>query len=561
MADSILNLKKVADNGLLSKIQIGGQTYELKDLIARENIDTLRGLLNELSGNHTADIERIDAAIKAIQEGAYDDTALRALITELQNNKADKEQVAKDIAAAVAAEAEIARAAEKANADEIARVDAALKLAIDDEDGKGLNSIKDLATWIEEHGEDAAEMSAAITKNAEDIAAMDEAYKAADAGLSGRIDALEGKFTGEGSVDSLIAVAMQGAIDAAAKDASDKDAVVTKAFQDADKAIVDSLGELAYKDNATGTVAGQTISGVKANGQSAGSITVELEQSEHAMNSTGKYTPAGNVTGTVKTAGAVAVTAKYDAADAVLSKGDYTPAGTVSADFSHASANATLTKGDYTPAGSVAVTLSGASFNAITGVGTQASFQEGAYHAATLSYDNVEKNVAKEGLVGSVTDECLTFTAAGLEAISASKVTAFNGGSKDADTFVANSLPTMAEQNVGVQSATFTGTKATELVVTGVAYDKASLANLTFTGTKAENALVTGVSYQKADIDTATFTGETVDISAKFAGTEGDVAVAGLCHDYSVKTAQFNPAAIEVTVGDIVVAEKNVTVQ
>ena len=61
--------------------------------------------------------------------------------------------------------------------------------------------------------------------------------------------------------------------------------------------------------------------------------------------------------------------------------------------------------------------------------------------------------------------------------------------------------------------------------------------------------------------DTATFTGATVDISAKFAGTEGDISVAGLCHDYAVKTAQFNPAAIEVAVGDIVVAEKNVTVQ
>ena len=61
--------------------------------------------------------------------------------------KADKDELAEDIAA---------------NASEIARVDAALKLAIDDEDGKGLNSIKDLATWIEEHGEDAAAYAAAI---------------------------------------------------------------------------------------------------------------------------------------------------------------------------------------------------------------------------------------------------------------------------------------------------------------------------------------------------------------------------------------------------------------
>ena len=98
-------------------------------------------------------------------------------------------------------------------------------------------------------------------------------------------------------------------------------------------------------------------------------------------------------------------------------------------------------------------------------------------------------------------------------------------------------------------------------LITGVSYDKAALANLAFAGTKAEGALVTGVSYKKADIDTATFTGEIVDIAASFAGNEGDIEVAGLCHDYEVKTAEFVPAAIELAVGDITVAAKEVTVQ
>lgn len=61
---------------------------------------------------------------------------------------ADKNELAEDI---------------KANADEILRIDAALKAAIDDEDGTGLDSIKELATWIEEHGEDAAGYAAAIS--------------------------------------------------------------------------------------------------------------------------------------------------------------------------------------------------------------------------------------------------------------------------------------------------------------------------------------------------------------------------------------------------------------
>ena len=61
--------------------------------------------------------------------------------------KADQDELAEDI---------------KANADEILRIDAALKAAIDDEDGAGLDSIKDLATWIEAHGTEAAGYAAAI---------------------------------------------------------------------------------------------------------------------------------------------------------------------------------------------------------------------------------------------------------------------------------------------------------------------------------------------------------------------------------------------------------------
>ena len=516
MALDILNVKKVADNGLLSKIQIGGKTYEVKDLIARENVEGLSRLLDALSAKvgNVAEGQNLADIIKNIQENAYDDTALQAAIEALQDAdllKADKAQVALDIEAAVKAEADIARAAETANADEIARVDAALKLAVENNE-EGIDSIKELATWVNTHGAAAENMSKAISKNAEDIAAMDEAYKAADEAIDGRLDVIEAALgEGDGSVADQIEEAKQAAITAAnGYTDGEIDKVELELAKKEDKA---NLKALAYKNSAAGTVAGQTISGVKAAGQSAGSITVQLEQSEHAMNSTGKYTPAGNVTGTVKPTGSVAVTVSTSAADA------------------------TLTKGDYTPAGTVAVALSGNSFNAITGVGTQASFVEGAFTPATLNHEAVSANYVEEALVGSVDEnECLVFTAAATKALSASKVNSFNGGSKDADQFTANSLPTMAAQTVGVQSASFTGTLAEDLVVTNVSYAKAN--------TEAA----------------ATFTGDTNDIAATFAGTEGDIAVSGNCHDYAVKTAEFVPAAIEVAVGDIVVAEKSVTV-
>lgn len=478
--ENVANEIKVADNGLLSKIQIGGKTHELKDLVAREKLSALRdAALMDVATNISG-----DGLIKAADVKSYVDAQVGSI------NKFD---------------VAIVDSLPEAGADTMY-----ILYLVKNADASSGEYIEYITIRSGEQG--------AYTYHLEQIG-------------STKMD-VTGFVTEEALTEAL------------------------KPYE-----LKENLKELAYKSSATGTVAGQTISGIKAAGQSAGSITVELEQSEHAMNSTGKYTPAGNVTGTVAVDGEIAVTAKYAAADAILTKGDYTPAGTVSADFSHTATAATLTKGDYTPAGTVSVALSGNSFNAITGVGTQASFKEGAFTPAALDASEVSANYVEEGLVGAVEDECLTFTAAAVKALSASKVNSFNGGSKAADEFVANSLPTMSEQIVGVQSASFTGTKAAEVLVTGVSYDKAALANLAFAGTKAEGALVTGVSYQKADIDAATFTGKTVDIAAKFAGTEGDIAVAGLCHDYAVKTAQFNPAAIEVAVGDIVVAAKDVVVQ
>lgn len=273
------------------------------------------------------------------------------------------------------------------------------------------------------------------------------------------------------------------------------------------------LKALAHKDSATGTVAGQTISGVKATGTTTGSISVALEATQKDINSAGKYTPAGNISGTVTPTGSVAVTVSNSAADA------------------------TLTKGDYTPAGSVSVALTGASFDKITSVGTQAQFTEGKFTAASLESEEVTANYVDQAIIGNVDGETLTFTAVATKALSATKVNAFDGGKKEADTFVANSLPTKAAHTVGVESATFTGTLAEDLVVTNVSYAKAN----------AEAA--------------ATFTGNVNDIAATFAGTEGDIEVVGKANDYAVKTAEFNGAAIELAVGDIAVADKDVTVQ
>ena len=254
------------------------------------------------------------------------------------------------------------------------------------------------------------------------------------------------------------------------------------------------LGDLAYKNSAVGSI--NVVTGLTAAKYTpAGDVTVTLDQTPTNIASTGKFTPAGNVTGTAKVNGSIDVT------------------------LSQTATAAELTKGDYTPAGQVSVALSGGSFNAITSVGTAASFTEGEFTPASLTYADSDA-FAKEGLIGSVSGETLTLTTASTG--KASVISAFSGGSKTADTFVPNTPATMKTHNVGVQSASFTGTTA-------------------------KNALVTGVSYNKAAVATQKFTGDTVDISATFAGTEGDIAVSGKYNQASVKSTGFTGTAAQIT--------------
>lgn len=274
------------------------------------------------------------------------------------------------------------------------------------------------------------------------------------------------------------------------------------------------LKALAYKDSAAGTVAGQTISGVKASGTSTGALEGALGYASTDVASSGSFTPEGGVTGTVVATGTVASAASAEATAA------------------------TLTRGDYTPAGEVAVTPVTGTVKAVKSVGTQASFTEGAFTAATLT--KTDDTFAKAGLVAAIdgTDsEMLVLSNAATG--TASAITAFDGGSKAADTFTANALPTTEDATVMTgASATFAGTKEEGLKVTGATYDKVTGVTSTFTG----NA--------KGDAITATFT-----------GTAGDVSVSGKYDKANLGTVAFKGAAIELDVGDIAVAAKDVTVQ
>ena len=280
------------------------------------------------------------------------------------------------------------------------------------------------------------------------------------------------------------------------------------------------LKALAYKASATGTVAGQTISGIKADFTPEGSISV---------------TTAAD--GNIVTGGSIAVTVK---------------------DAAVASA-ATVSTAAYTPEGSVTVALKNNVISEVTDVGTlpskaadkfvapkldtgfytagsAATWTGAAYTKPTLGAAT-KAAFAKEGIkaaVGTGEDaECLIFSAASTsDAVTAQG--AFTQGNVDFGTFDGGSA-TVIDTTKFVPGS-FTEGAFTKGTLPTVASKTVGVDSATFEGTEEAGVKVTGVSYVKQAIDTATFTATKANLS--FAGTAGKASV-----------------------GDIVVESKDVTVE
>lgn len=141
---------------------------------AQDEVDALEtyvGVIPETytESNIVAFIQKRAAEVLAAAQGGSSETvasvksALEAYIAE-NNPKVSKNTT--DIATIMGDYLKAADKTELAediqtNADAITRIDNALKAAIEN-DGAGLDSIKELATWIEAHGEEAAGYAAAI---------------------------------------------------------------------------------------------------------------------------------------------------------------------------------------------------------------------------------------------------------------------------------------------------------------------------------------------------------------------------------------------------------------
>lgn len=444
-------------NALLSKIKVGGVIYDLKDAAAREELKTLLG-------NH---------AIEALGAAAW-------------------KAVAENISGEGLVDASVVKAYVDSQVGQIHNFDVVI-----DSDGT-------------------AATGPSVTASA---ATMYKIYlvPSAEAAAGGYIEYItirsgaEDAYTYAWEAIGTTKVSLSGYVPTSTTIATIKlDHNITVAeLQTALK-----LKALAYKDSASGTVAEQIISGVKASGTSTGALKGALGYTSTDVSATGSFTPAGTVSGTV------------------------VATGTVASEASSEATAATMTRGDYTPAGDVSVTPVTGTVKAVKTVGTQAKFTEGKFTAATLT--KTDDTFAKAGIVAAMdaTDtEMLVFSDASTG--TASAITAFNGGSKAADEFTANTLPTTEDTTVMTgASAAFTGAKEEGLKVTGVSYDKVTGVTSTFTGNAKGDA-----------------------IAATFAGTADDVSVAGKYDKADLGTVAFEGAAIELSVGDITVAAKEVTVQ
>lgn len=261
------------------------------------------------------------------------------------------------------------------------------------------------------------------------------------------------------------------------------------------------LGKLAKKDSATGTVAGQTITGVKATGNVTGSIAVALNQTATA---------------------------------AALAKSAYSPAGTIAA--------------DVTATGKVSIAKDAEN-------GVQIS---GSVSAPTVTVTPATDSIKKVTSVGTLpTKAADIFTANGDDTFTAGSKAAWSANVDETSetlsfSFTANDLPTFKQ---GAKASYTEGT-----------FDAGTLPELAAEGT----AVVTGITSATAtapvftgDKFTATFTGDKTTVNASFTGTEVQV-VSGVTYDKATVNAAettFTADAVELAVGDIAVAAKDVTVQ
>lgn len=362
------------------------------------------------------------------------------------------------------------------------------------------------------------------------------------------------------------------------------------------------LGAMAYADKASGSTTIQTIDSITMKEVTVAGNAAVTSKAANATLTKANYTPAGSISGSAISGGSIAVTLKDSATktEATLGTTTYSPTGTVAAvdggSFSALKTAAFGTSEDGVQIeGTIskpAISLTAENKTVATGLtgGKVASFTEGAFTPAALGTgfytagkaatwtgadytaptmgEASKAKFASEGIVADVGSgddaETLIFSAAGTaDAVTAQgtfnagnvdfgtfnggsatviDTTKFSGGSKAADTFVANELQSATTDTVSEVSA---AELANAPVFTGEKYSVATTADtalkeVAFTATNSAT-IVNKVEYVKPEVDSATFTGTAATLG--FVGTEVENAlVTGVSYDKADATAAFSVA-------------------
>lgn len=237
------------------------------------------------------------------------------------------------------------------------------------------------------------------------------------------------------------------------------------------------LKALAFKDSASGTIAGVVTSVKDATYTPAGSVDVNVTYASTAMSSTGNFTPAGTITGSTTAAGTVQL---------AESENGIQIGGTVSAP-------------------TITVTPETAKIQHIASLGELPSYTAAQYSAPSASEDKAQ--YATSGMLAAIdendTEMLVISVAPKADALTGIN---FNAGSYTPAQFNAGALPTYGEA---------------QTIVTGIA--SASSSAPVFTGHKYG----------------ATFAGQSAAIAAEFKGTEGAVNVSGN-YDKASATGSFS---------------------
>lgn len=379
------------------------------------------------------------------------------------------------------------------------------------------------------------------------------------------------------------------------------------------------LGKMAYVDKAKGSTTLETVDSITMKEVTvAGNATVTSTTAQATLTKA-NYTPAGSITGSAISDGSINVTLKDSVtkSEADLGTTKFTPTGTVAAvDGGSFSALKTAAFGVSEDGvqieGTVSkpgISLTSADKTVATGLtgGKVASFTEGAYTPAKIesgfytagsaatwtgaaytapTLGAASKSAfASEGVTAAIDAndaECLTFTtAATSDALTAQgdfdagkvdfgtfdggsatviDTTKFSGGSKAADTFVANELQSATTATVSEVSAAaldnapvFTGSKYAVTTTVDTA-----LKEVAFTATNSAD-IVNKVEYVKPEIDAATFTGTAATLG--FAGTEvKDALVSAVAYDKADSAAAFSVAVTPET-SAITKTAKNIEIE